>query len=145
MKWNWGSSIFLMYGLFVAGILLMVTMAFRQRVDLENRDYYARELVFQHQIDKMHRSRALNNPLKVMLENRFIVIRFPFTGSALSGKVELFRPSNAENDHLFYVNADVDGNMKIPAAAMAPGAYRVKVDWEFQGITYYDEQVLLIQ
>lgn len=143
--WSWGKGIFLVYGLFVCGILFMVTAAVRQKIDLVAPDYYARELVYQQQIDKMKRSNALPEPLTIKVEKDNIVLHFPFSGDSVSGMVDLFRPSDALHDRKIEILAGVDGKMYIPVQDLHPGAYRIKVDWMCQGISYFDEQVLVIQ
>jgi hypothetical protein len=144
-QWNWGKGIFLIYSLFVTGMLIMVFGTFRQTIDLEAPDYYAKELAFQEQIDKKNRSNALVEPLKMSIEKDRIVLDFPFEGSAIQGEIELFRPSDAIHDRKFMIRADENGMMKIPVKEMAPGPYRMKVDWVYKGIAYYDEEVMLIQ
>jgi hypothetical protein len=143
-RWNWGTGIFIVFSLFVVGILTMVTGAFRQNIELEATDYYARELKFQDQIDKLNRSKKLSNPLKVTIEKEQIVLYFPFE-TGINGQLELFRPSDARHDKLLPIKTDAQGKMIIPTVGYKAGAYRLKINWVHNDTTFYDEQVLMIK
>ena len=59
---NWGWKIAIGYSIFVAGILSLVVVAYRQTNDLVSADYYAQEIQFQQRIDARGNSLSLQTP-----------------------------------------------------------------------------------
>jgi hypothetical protein len=51
-NWNWGTGIALVYTVFALSMIALVVSSFSKKLDLDSKDYYAQELVFQNQIDK---------------------------------------------------------------------------------------------
>jgi hypothetical protein len=60
MHISWGIKIAMLYCGFVALIIIMVSMAMNQKIDLVSKDYYEQELNYQKKIDKTNRSHALH-------------------------------------------------------------------------------------
>lgn len=146
-RFSWGTGILLVYLLFIAGIVVLVTGSFRQQIDLVTPDYYAQELVFQKQIDKVARSRKLAEPLKWKVETGAVELFFPslFSPENISGTVLLFRPSDAKHDVSIPVKANNDGTMRIGTEKLHKGLYRMQIDWQANGQTYFNEEVIVVQ
>ena len=60
---NWGIRIAILYLGFMALILTLVFTCMNNGSELESRDYYARELKYQAQIDATSNANALEHPL----------------------------------------------------------------------------------
>jgi len=144
LKMNWGTGIAALYIVFVIGMLGLVMGTMQHSVDLVTPDYYAQELVFQQQIDKVKRSSALDENAKIRLVDGVINIRFPetFSTNTLGGKINLFCPSNSQNDMIIPVKVNEFNEQVIALTSIASGKYIVKLDWEAAGQMYYAEQIL---
>ena len=44
MKWNWGTKLILVFSLFVAGMITLVVMSMKQKVQLVAKDYYKEQI-----------------------------------------------------------------------------------------------------
>jgi hypothetical protein len=77
LKWNWGTGIALTYSIFAMMIIAFVVYSFSKDIDLVTPDYYAKELVFQNQIDKEKRSQALNENATFVMGKEQLDIQFP--------------------------------------------------------------------
>lgn len=147
MKLNWGSGIALLYSGFVIGILTLVVMSSRQKVDLVTENYYEEELGFQKKIDKIERTRQLKQPLLWGVNQEGIQIRYPeeMRGLGISGKIKLYCPADNGKDTEFSVQPDSTLQQLIPASKLRAGRYQLQIDWQADTATYWNEGVIVIQ
>lgn len=141
MNINWGYKILIVYLCFVAGILFLVYKASQQKFDLVTTDYYAAELKFQNVIDQKQRVAALSAPPKISHSANRVDIQFPeeFRNRSVTGECYLYRPSDAAKDirkdfatEKNFIEIRLDQNLS--------GSYYVKLSWQADGQTYYNEQ-----
>lgn len=144
LKMNWGTGIAALYIVFVVGMIGLVMGTMQHRVELVTPDYYAKELVFQEQIDKVNRTSTLKENAKIRFVNNTIHIHFPeaFASGSLGGEINLFCPSNSDNDKIIPVNVSDTNEQIIELDGIPSGKYILKLDWEGAGQTYYAEQIL---
>jgi hypothetical protein len=146
-KWNWGTGIALVYSLFALSIIALVVSSFRKKLDLDSKDYYLQELVFQNQIDKSNRARSLKSPLKWVVERETIRINYPqiFAGSRITGNIYLFKPSDNNADVNFQINADKNLQQEITTSTLSKGMYKIRIDWAVNGLTFFNDGVIEIK
>jgi hypothetical protein len=141
---SWGKRILFLYLGFVALVITMVTISMRQQVDLVRPDYYAKELKYQEDIDKMNNLSQLKTELICKLNaNSEIEIVFPeeHRNKKIEGEVLLYKPSDAKSDKRLSI-ATNNGSMLIPTSAFSKGMYKVKIDWNVDGSAFYIEKVI---
>ncbi len=146
MKFNWGHKILGIYLVFVAGIVYMVVLSTRQKVDLVTADYYGEEIRYQQRIDESGRASSLSAPLQYNVGQGLLTITFPkeFEGKKMSGEVLVYCPADDKKD--LHNNIDQTGTIvKVSLPEVNKGAHVVKVKWTSGGITYYAEQNIFIQ
>jgi len=146
MKLNWGHKILGFYLVFVAGIVYMVILSSRQKVDLVTADYYGEELRYQDRIEESGRASALSDPLQYSIAQGMLTITFPreFEGKKISGELQVYCPSDDKKD--IYRNIDVsDNNMKITLPEANKGEHVQKVKWTSDGLSYCFEKNIFIQ
>ncbi len=144
MKWNWGTGIATVMGIFMIGILSAVVVAFRSSVDLVSADYYAEEIAYQDRIDAIERSKS--KPIKIALSKTDgqIQFKFPDVAGRPIGNILFFKPDNAKMDWKVKVNPDEGKQQNIAVTDFSSGLWRIKVDWKANGLSYYDEQTLVL-
>ena len=146
MKINWGHKILGFYLVFVAGIVYMVILSSRQKVDLVTADYYGEELRYQDRIEETGRASALSAPLQYNIAQGMLSITFPreFEGKKISGDLQVYCPSDDKKD--IHRNIDVsDNTMKIALPEANKGEHVLKVKWKADGLSYYFEKNIFIQ
>jgi hypothetical protein len=144
IKVNWGAGIAALYGGFVIMIATLVVMSTRQKIDLVTDHYYEEELKFQDKISKIGRANALEKPLHWKITAQNLEILYPTsTDGKLSGTIKLYCPANDRNDREFAVNA-TGGMQIIPLAQVPAGRYKVQIDWQADGTSYWNEGVARI-
>jgi len=115
---------------------------------LVSENYYADELAYQDQIERIERTNALAQPVTVKFDPASgVKISFPilFEPAAVEGSIKLFRPSDQRLDRRFSINLSREGVQYISAANLpVPGLWKVKIFWQVEGIEYYFEEELII-
>lgn len=88
---NWGAKITVLYLAFVAMILVLMFTCFGHPTELEYKDYYAREIKYQDQIDASTNANNLTAPIEYELQKSTIQISVPneLLGAGSTGKNHL--------------------------------------------------------
>jgi hypothetical protein len=146
-KSRWGTGLMTAFGAFVVGILVMVYIAASQRVDLVSEIYYDLGIHYQDRITTLENTKTLTENLSISSEPAGIQLQFPqqFLPGEIGGKITLYRPDNKQNDASLDIVVDTTRSQRIPASLLRPGLWRVKVDWQAQGVGYFTEQAVVIR
>jgi hypothetical protein len=147
MKLNWGYRVAILYIGFAGLIVYFVTRSMNEKIDLVTTDYYAQELKYQDKIESTNRNNNLEQPLTIDLNETGILLKFPkeFEGKKITGSILLFRPSDNSRDRTITVNPNNGLEQIIPASDLMKGLYRVKVEYQSEGISYYSEKQIVVK
>jgi hypothetical protein len=147
LNWNWGTGIALVYSVFALSIILLVVYSFSKKIDLVTPDYYAKELKYQQQIDKINAAKNLPEAASWNVTPASIDVSFPaeFDATQISGEVTLFKPSNDLSDKTFKIIVNSKNIQSIPTSGLEKGMYKMKVDWKHGSNAYYQEAVIVLQ
>lgn len=143
---SWGVGIWILYGGFVLFILACVGFASMQSFDLVEDNYYDKGIKYQGQIDKIERTRALAEQPAIQYNNAgAIAITFPesLAENQLKGTIALYRPSNSRYDKVIAINGK--RRTDIPMDSLPTGLWKVKLDWQYDGQSYYNEETVIIE
>jgi nitrogen fixation protein FixH len=133
---------------FMGYIVYFVIQAMNQDVDLVSKDYYAQEIAYQDQIDRVRRTQALGD---VMLtykeEGQTILLQVPATYSdkKLNGTVTLFRPSDDKLDQQLPLQLGRDLSQLIEVGKLEKGLWKVRVNFSDGEDAYYSEKTIQIK
>lgn len=146
LRFTWGTGIALVLIAFVGAMALLVTIAFRQSINLEYDDYYPREIAHQTLIDKRNNASALPEVVTILKGDGMIDICFPqiFDRDSLVGTIHLFRPADNTRDVKMLIKTDTAGRQIIPTANLDLGVYVVKIDWKYGNEYYFTEQQVYV-
>lgn len=144
---NWGTRITLLYLGFVALILTLVFTCFGQTVELESKDYYARELKFQGQIDATANTNSLSQPIAHQVNGRSVEISFPseLLSEDFKGSVNFFRPSDSSKDKIIALQPDASGKQLLSDPSFIKGVYKMQVSFVSKGKNYFKEDIVFLQ
>ena len=103
MKINWGTGIVLAFIGFISFIMYFIismNVDDKYNYDLVTEDYYAEELAYQEDIDKLKNSKDLTENISFTKSDEGLIISFPknIDFNKISGQVFLYRPSNKHLD-----------------------------------------------
>lgn len=140
MKFNWGTGIVLAFIGFISFIMyFIITMYVDERFEHElvTEDYYAEELAYQNDIDKLNNANTLGENLSYEKTDDGLIIKFPETldYKSITGKVFLYRPSNKQLDFETAISLS-NSNLLIPDKRLVDGRWNIKIDWQYKGKSY---------
>lgn len=140
---SWGIKITVLYLGFVAIILTLVLTCLGHKTELEFRDYYAKELKFQDQIDAVANASLLSTPINYEMDGRAVRIIFPkqLMKETVDGTVYFLRPSDASKDRTVRLAPGADGTQMI-AAGFIRGVYKMQISFTSLGKSYYKEAII---
>ncbi|KAA5823461.1 FixH family protein [Algibacter amylolyticus] len=140
MKINWGTGIVIAFIAFISFIMyFVINMSVNSKYnhDLVSEDYYAEELQFQDDINKLETAKTLNENISYKKTNEGLVIQFPdtFDYKNIKGKLFLYRPSNKQLDFETAISLS-NSNLLIPDNRLVDGRWNIKIDWQYNGKSY---------
>ncbi len=144
MKLNWGTSIAIFYSLFALTMVGFVIKSKSFDHDLVVEDYYAKDLAFQQQYDKLANTKALANDLKIDASKDGIQLLFPAEVGQVSGNILLYRADDKTKDVSLKVNPNEQNQQLVPTDQLTPGRWTVKVDWQAGNKLFYTEKIVLL-
>ena len=143
----WPIAITAFFVIAIIFIATFITWAVQQREDLVSADYYEREVRFQNQLDSMNRSRDIATQPVVTFEPtaNVIVVTLPRDKSVgATGKIHLYRPSDARLDREIPLALDVTGIQKLDAKNLPGGLWKVRVQWTAASADYFVDQPVIV-
>ncbi|MCU0345429.1 MAG: FixH family protein [Saprospiraceae bacterium] len=144
MKLNWGTSIAIFYIAFAATMVGFVIKSKSYDHSLVTDDYYAKDLAYQQQYDKMANAKALATDLTIGKMGGQVQFLFPKEVAQPSGEILFYRADDKRQDFTVQVSADSNGLQNVPTEKLVPGRWTVKVDWQGGGKGFYKEQVVIL-
>lgn len=144
---SWGIKITILYLSFVGMIVTMVVLCMGQTVDLESKDYYAKELAFQGRIDAAANANALENTITHDITSTHVVLKAPveFLKQQITGEVVFFRPSDASKDVKLPLVFSATGEQTVDKKQFINGVYKMQLSWQHNNKNYYKEAIITIK
>jgi hypothetical protein len=143
---NWGHKIIIVFILFAAGILTLVTKSMRTRIDMVTSNYYAEELKYQQVIDGRRAALSLSAPVAINQSDKSVGLLFPseMQGIPLKGNVLFYRASDSRRDISLPLEPDENGLLLVSKERFQKGNYQVQLQWEAKGKSYYQESFVTV-
>lgn len=143
---SWSYRITILYLGFVAIIVTLVTIASRQKIELESKDYYLQELKYQDKMMAIENAGKLSWSIDHAVDVETVTFTIPAEHvTTVSGEIYFFCPSNSDNDVKIKMNFDIDGKQIISKTKLKTGAYKLKLSWSVKGKDYFKEEVITIK
>lgn len=141
MKLNWGTSIAIFYGSFMAILLFFVIRSTTYPHSLVMDNYYEQDLQYQDHYQKISNANDLGTKFRIDYEGTAerLSIYFPKTQNVDKGTITLFKPADSEQDIEGELIINSDKVMTISTKGLSKGHWKVQVDWEADGKSYYRE------
>jgi hypothetical protein len=144
MKFNWGTGAFMLFesfALFMTGLAIFASM---QRNELVTEDYYEKELEFKEVQKRQERTALFSTQTELKIEGEHFVINFPKeVKDVISGNIVFFKPSSQKDDKSIDFKT-ASSNYELAIGEYSTGMYKVKINWEANGVEYYNEDEIVI-
>ncbi len=146
MKINWGTGIVLAFIGFISFIMyFIITLNVNDKYnhDLVTEDYYAEELSYQNDIDKLNNAKNLDKNISYERTDKGLLIMFPksIDFSKITGNVFLYRPSNKQLDFDTTISLSKP-YLLIPDKRLVDGRWNIKVDWKYNNESYLYKETI---
>jgi nitrogen fixation protein FixH len=142
---NWGHKITISLGVFMAMTLVMVYIAVKQKdITLVSENYYEDELAYQQIIDKMENVRDWEHQIKLSIQptEKMLNITYPENVS-MKGHIRFFRPSDEHQDFKMSMQPEL-GTQAVALKGRSKGLWKVMMEWESEGKTFYQEEKIIL-
>jgi hypothetical protein len=142
---NWGTKIAIFYVSFMIVMISLVLMSTQNRFSLVTDAYYEEAIDYESHIIKARNSRELKEPMTIDFvgEANKINLQFPELGK-IEGDIHLYRPSSHFMDQHVPIEPDSAGFQTVSTEGLKSGLWRIKVNWEAEGKTYFNEESMFI-
>ncbi len=139
LNWGWGLAIFL--SIFLIAILSFVFFTTTQQVNLVEKDYYPKGITYEQQIVKKRNAQSLSSKIGIKQIEGTITVQFPEASfsSTTKGTLHFSHIENYKLDQQFNLALDSNGQQKIATKSFVQGRYILKVDWNNNENSYYQE------
>lgn len=144
---NWGHKITIVFIIFAIGMLTLVIKSMRTRIDMVTPDYYAAEVKYQQNIDAQVNAKRLSLPVHITQQADSIEITFPaeMHGKTLNGTIHFYRPSDSRRDLTLPLLLNDAGKLSVSRRLLDKGNYQLKMQWEADGTSFFQETQYYIQ
>lgn len=146
LRWNWGTGVGLVYGVFAIATSGVVAFSMRERVDLVSTDYYQQAVGLDARRQAEARATALGDTFGISPDAiaRRVIVSWPRDLAIESGTVTLYRPADATQDRAAAISQDRDGRHTVSLDGLAPGRWMLQVNWRARGESYYAEREIIV-
>lgn len=144
MKLNWGYGIAIFYTIFVLALGYQLFRSFQYDRSLVVDDYYAKDLAYQEQFDRLSNTLTHNADLSISKQNGILSIRFPEGHKSPQGGIQFYRPDNQNLDQHYPIAVDSAGQFHKNIEDLIPGKWKIKVSWQWDGVDYFVEKETVI-
>ncbi len=127
--------------------VLIMSMAEDRKTELVTDDYYAKEIQFQDQLDRVKNALALETDFTWNKEGSDWVLGLKgnYDINEIEGTLTLFRPSDSKLDFEIPMQLDTNYQQRVPTSKMVNGKYQLQVFWTVEGKECYLEKNIFFQ
>ncbi len=144
---NWGTKIVFAFAGFIAVIFTLAYISMGQDVNLVADDYYAQELEYEDQIQRIKNTQSLEQRPTLVIDKKAQKAHLVFPEGLKSkideGQVQLYRPSNSAFDKTVSIALDEEGLQTIDVSSLVKGLWKAKITWAYRNTEYYQEVSLV--
>lgn len=144
MKLNWGNMLALSMGLFIIFIVYLGIQMGSRQDNVVEKDYYAKGLVHDEQMDKIRNAQSLHQLPDIQLAQDEVFIVIPDSMLVKSADLWLFRPNASDGDIKLKFSA-IDSKKLSGQVNLNTGRYIAKLNWTDGAKEYYLEKELFYQ
>jgi hypothetical protein len=141
MKLHPGHAIVVAMAAFILIMIQFMVRAYNNQESLVAEDYYAKELRYQEQIDKLQNAASLEQEVRFDALPGRLVLTFPpsVPPGAISGELFMMRPNDESADRRVPLKVDPQGRFSVDTGDLPKGAYLVHLEWKANDVEYLTE------
>ncbi len=141
----WPLAIIVFFAVAITGVVTFVTFTLRNRVEMVQPNYYARELTMQGEIETIERT--LRSPVQARLQvdsaaQRLLLQWEGPERSPMQGTLEFYRPSESALDFTLPFTLAPGQRFELSTATIRSGFWKIGVRWKIDGEEFYRQENL---
>ncbi|HID39929.1 MAG TPA: hypothetical protein EYP36_10515 [Calditrichaeota bacterium] len=149
MRFTWGhAAIAIPVTIVVVFTTVLIrSMADEHKTELVTKDYYAKELAFQDQIDQTKNALLFHTVMEWTDNEKGFELKLTgdYSPENVTGTFKAFRPSSKSLDFDEPIQLDSNGVQSISANKFQIGKYQIQISWNVDGTDCYLEKNIFIQ
>lgn len=128
---NWGKGLTIAMVIFMGFITTMVIIMISHNVELDNPEYYKRDLAFDGEMDALSQSNSLDKHVVIENADSVFLVKVPSDQFITDVSVFFSRPNDEAQD--FVVEMGEKRLEKIPMDKFNPGIYKIEIRFFAKG------------
>lgn len=145
----WPVALIGWFVLFITTIGCFISFAVKQDVHLVREDYYAAELDYQNDLDRVNRTLALGHEVIIEYSARHqkLGVRIPtaHVQSLESGRIQFYRPDDPGQDRSHDLQVNASGLQFLDLVDCPPGVWKVDLQWVAGGLSYHRTARIVVE
>lgn len=146
IKFNWGTGIVITLIVMISAMSYLVSIAIRQDYDLVETDYYQKSVNYQQHIEEKRNTEGLAQKIRFHFSADTLKLKFPdlVNNTGYSGEIHFYSPVQEKRDLKLPVKTDTSLIQNINTKALERGRYLVKINWQANKVSYYQEEEISV-
>lgn len=144
----WPYGIIATFVVFIMALAAWVTFAVSNDVQLVSKDYYAQEIAYGSEMERIIRTRELGSrfQLEHSIGNKQLILRLPsdHARKGVQGNIHLYRPNQAKLDQHLNLNPDAAGVQVFEMGRLPPGKWKINIRWQVGKIDYQYQKTIIL-
>ena len=139
---NWGKGLMIAMFLFIGFITTMVVIMISHNVELDNPEYYKRDLAYNGEMEAISRGNQLSTRIKLIQVDSSFLVRVPTDEFITDVRVFFHRPNDESQD--FIIEMGEKRLEKIPMEKLNPGIYKIEVHFFAKGKPCLQKEIIYV-
>lgn len=140
---NWGKGIAVVMVTFITFITIMIVGFMSHGVDLEDNDYYQKEIAYEDEITRLNNVNQLNNKPEINITDSHVTVQFKGDEEYDNIQLLLKRPNNETEDEYFEINDTKF--FSVSRKELRQGKYNIELKFNSAGKEYLHKESIYIE
>ncbi len=147
LKISWGTGIVIVFAIFMGTTISTAVYLMNQDVNLVADDYYDQEIKYQQQIDRIKRTKKLDEKNIIVFNGTTINVTIPesLISKDLTGEIYFYRPSDGGQDFKIPFNYNNEPAFVFPVDELSRGYWKLQLHWQLDEEEYFTEKKIFIE
>jgi hypothetical protein len=140
---NWGKGILIVMLAFITFIIVMIVGFFSHSVDLEDANYYQKEIAYEDEITRLKNASELENKPVIKVTENHVTVQFDDDMEYTGIELLLKRPNDESSDQRFEIE-----NTKffsIDRSALQKGKYNIELLFSANNKEYLQKESIYLE
>lgn len=140
IKFTWGTGLLITIIIGVSFFVSFILFSLTQDINLVSEDYFPKEIAYSKKLERINNADKLSEKISLKKENNQIIISYPLNKvDNISGNILLYYVTSYRHDKTISIKPNKNAKQIILTNDLQKGRYYIKIEWEANGIKYFQE------